>query len=317
MNMYTQEDQYLRTLDYIMKFGAVKEDRTGVGTRSMFAQSMRFNLERGFPLFTTKRVYWKGVVEELLWFISGQTNIKPLVDKGVSIWTDWPLQKYNKSCTQDGMDTMSREEFEERIRKDSVFATYYGELGPVYGKQWRSWEVGDGTRKETVDQLQQVIDTLRTNPDDRRMIVSAWNVGEVPEMLLPPCHCMFQFYSNVRRTGNGEQRYLSCHIYQRSCDMFLGVPFNIASYALLTCMVAHITGHKPLMLVWTGGDCHVYRNHFGEVELQLSRQPRIAPTLELHEINEEPIREIDDFGVDNIVLHGYNPWPSIKAPVAV
>ena len=262
--------QYLDLLRHIRENGVMKEDRTGTGTQSVFGYQMRFNLEEGFPLLTTKKVHLKSIIYELLWFISGDTNIKYLKDHGVTIWDEW--------------------------------ADEDGNLGPVYGHQWRSWPAPDG---RTIDQLSQVIDTIKRNPDSRRLLVSAWNPGEVDSMALPPCHCLFQFYVAEGR--------LSCQLYQRSADVFLGVPFNIASYALLTMMIAQECGLRPGEFVHTTGDTHIYRNHFDQVALQLSREPRKLPVMKLN----PDVKSVFDFKYEDFTLEGYDPWPAIKAPVAV
>ncbi len=262
--------QYLDLLRYIRSNGTLKGDRTGVGTQSVFGYQMRFNLEDGFPLLTTKKVHLRSIIHELLWFIAGDTNIKYLHDNKVSIWDEW--------------------------------ADENGDLGPVYGHQWRSWPTPDGGH---IDQLRNVVESLKTNPDSRRHIVSAWNVAEVEQMALPPCHTLFQFY-----VADGR---LSCQLYQRSADTFLGVPFNIASYALLTMMMAQVCGYRPGDFVHTFGDVHIYRNHFDQVEEQLSRTPRPLPQMR---INPE-VKDIFSFKYEDFTLEGYDPWPAIKAPVAV
>ena len=259
--------QYLDLLQDIMDNGVDKLDRTGVGTRSAFGRQMRFDLSKGFPLVTTKKVHLKSIIHELLWFIKGSTNIKYLQDNGVRIWNEW--------------------------------ADENGDLGPVYGSQWRNWN-GEG-----IDQLAEVIDKLKHNPNDRRMIVSAWNVGKIAEMRLPPCHMMFQFYV----AGNK----LSCMLYQRSCDMFLGVPFNIASYALLTMMIAQVCGLEPGEFIHTLGDTHIYHNHFEQVREQLSRQPLPLPVMKLN----PAVKNIDDFTYDDFTLEGYESYGKLAAPVAV
>ncbi len=262
--------QYLDLLEHVMEHGVEKSDRTGTGTRSVFGYQMRFNLEAGFPLLTTKKLHTKSIIHELLWFLKGETNIKYLKENGVSIWDDW--------------------------------ADAEGELGPVYGSQWRSWKTTDG---RTIDQITNVIHQIKKNPDSRRLIVSAWNVGEIDRMKLPPCHAFFQFY-----VANGK---LSCQLYQRSADIFLGVPFNIASYALLTMMVAQVCNLKPGEFVHTLGDAHIYSNHFEQVHLQLSRAPKILPTMKLN----PAVKNIFDFRFEDFILENYDPHPHIKGTVAV
>jgi len=261
---------YHQLLEQIIQTGVSKEDRTGTGTLSIFGPQLRFDLNEGFPLLTTKKVHFKSVVYELLWFITGSTNIQYLQENGVSIWDEW--------------------------------ADAEGELGPVYGKQWRRWQKPDGS---TVDQLAEVVDQLRRNPDSRRLLVSAWNVADIPSMALPPCHAFFQFYVADNK--------LSCQLYQRSADVFLGVPFNIASYALLTHMVAQVCGLGVGEFVHTMGDAHLYSNHLEQAKLQLSREPRPLPRLVL----DPAVKNLDDFVYEHIQLVGYDPHPGIKAPVAV
>ncbi|MEA5139435.1 thymidylate synthase [Arcicella rigui] len=262
--------QYHTLLKHILENGTQKTDRTGTGTTSIFGYQMRFNLQEGFPLVTTKKVHLKSIIHELLWFINGDTNIKYLKDNGVGIWDEW--------------------------------ADENGDLGPVYGKQWRSWTTPDG---KVIDQLKEVIDTLKKSPDSRRIIVSAWNVGELSEMALMPCHALFQFYVADNK--------LSCQLYQRSADVFLGVPFNIASYALLTMMIAQVCDLEVGDFIWTGGDTHIYSNHYEQVATQLAREPRPLPTMK---INPE-VKSIFDFKYEDFTLENYNPYPGIKAPVAV
>ena len=262
--------QYLDLLRHIRAHGVMKEDRTGTGTQSVFGYQMRFDLSEGFPLLTTKKVHLKSIIYELLWFIAGDTNVKYLQDHGVTIWDEW--------------------------------ADADGNLGPVYGHQWRSWPAPDG---RVIDQLSMVIDTIKRNPDSRRMLVTAWNPAEVDQMALPPCHCLFQFY-----VADGK---LSCQLYQRSADVFLGVPFNIASYALLTMMIAQMCGLQPGEFVHTTGDTHIYRNHFEQVATQLSREPRPLPRMRLN----PDVKSLFDFKYEDFTLEGYDPWPAIKAPVAV
>lgn len=261
---------YLDLLRHILEKGSPKKDRTGTGTISTFGYQMRFDLSEGFPLVTTKKVHTKSVVYELLWFLKGDTNVKYLQDNGVSIWNEW--------------------------------ADAQGNLGPVYGKQWRSWETADG---RVIDQLAQAVETLRTNPDSRRIIVSAWNPGDIERMALPPCHCFYQFYASDGK--------LSCQLYQRSADAFLGVPFNIASYALLTAMMAQAAGLAPGDFVHTFGDLHIYTNHLEQVKLQLSRQPRPLPQLRLN----PDVKDLFGFKYEDILIENYDPHPPIKAPVAV
>lgn len=263
-------NQYETLLEHCYKTGVDKSDRTGVGTRSVFGYQMRFNLAEGFPLVTTKKLHIRSIVHELLWFLSGSSNIKYLHDNGVSIWDEW--------------------------------ADENGDLGPVYGVQWRSWPAPDGRK---IDQISNLIEGIKKNPDSRRHLVVAWNPADVDKMALPPCHCLFQFY-----VANGK---LSCQLYQRSCDIFLGVPFNIASYSLLTHMVAQQCDLEVGDFVWTGGDCHIYKNHFEQVELQLSRTPRAYPKLV---ISRKP-SSIFDYKFEDFVIEGYDPWPHIKAPIAV
>jgi thymidylate synthase len=262
--------QYLDLMERVLADGAEKRDRTGTGTLSVFGHQMRFDLLEGFPLVTTKKLFVKAIVHELLWFLRGETNVKYLNDHGVTIWDEW--------------------------------ADAQGELGPVYGRQWRSWPAPDGG---AIDQIAGVVEAIRRNPDSRRLIVSAWNPAEVERMALPPCHCLFQFY-----VARGK---LSCQLYQRSGDVFLGVPFNIASYALLTLMVAQVTGHEPGEFVHTFGDAHLYLNHLEQARLQLSRPPRALPRLRLN----PAVTDLAAFRFEDFALEGYEPHPHIKAAVAV
>ena len=267
--------QYLKLLQHILDTGTDKADRTGTGTRSVFGYQMRFDLSQGFPLVTTKKTHLKSIIYELLWFLKGDTNIKYLNDNNVKIWDEW--------------------------------ADGNGDLGPVYGKQWRSWE---GTNGEEVDQIKDVIHQLKNNPDSRRMIVSAWNVADLPKMKLMPCHCLFQFYTAVQENG---RRKLSCQLYQRSADIFLGVPFNIASYALLTMMIAQVCDMDYGDFVHSFGDVHLYKNHFDQADLQLTRSPFPLPEMK---INTE-VKDILDFKFEDFELMNYESHPGIKAPVAV
>ena len=262
--------QYLDLMRHVLEHGDAKSDRTGTGTLSVFGWQMRFNLEDGFPLLTTKKLHTRSIIHELLWFLRGDTNIRYLKENGVSIWDEW--------------------------------ADASGELGPVYGKQWRRWETPDG---RSIDQIARLVDGLKNNPDSRRHIVSAWNPGEIDGMALPPCHALFQFY-----VANGR---LSCQLYQRSADIFLGVPFNIASYALLTMMVAQVCGYRAGDFVWTGGDCHLYSNHLDQAREQLTRETRPLPTMKIN----PQVKDLPAFRFEDFKLEGYEPHPHIKAPVAV
>ena len=262
--------QYLDLLQHILDHGAAKDDRTGTGTLSVFGYQMRFDLAAGFPLLTTKKLHLKSIIHELIWFLNGDTNVRYLQDHGVRIWNEW--------------------------------ADEHGDLGPVYGRQWRAWPAPDG---RAVDQIGELLDLIRHKPDSRRMIVSAWNVAAIPRMALPPCHCLFQFY-----VADGR---LSCQLYQRSADIFLGVPFNIASYALFTMMVAHVTGLAPGEFVHTFGDAHLYRNHLDQAREQLRREPGALPTMTLS----SAVRSLFEFRYEDFTLEGYEPHPHIPAPVAV
>lgn len=262
--------QYQTLLKHILETGTQKTDRTGTGTTSVFGYQMRFNLNDGFPMVTTKKVHLKSIIHELLWFINGDTNIKYLTDNGVKIWDEW--------------------------------ADENGDLGPVYGKQWRSWTTPNG---KVIDQLREVIETLKKSPDSRRIIVSAWNVGELSEMALMPCHALFQFYVADNK--------LSCQLYQRSADVFLGVPFNIASYALLTMMIAQVCDLELGDFIWTGGDTHIYSNHYEQVQTQLAREPKALPTMKIN----PDVKDIFSFKYEDFELLNYEPYPGIKAPVAV
>lgn len=261
---------YLELMQHILDHGEHKEDRTGTGTLSVFGHQMRFNLAEGFPLVTTKKCHLRSIIHELLWFLNGDTNIAYLKENGVSIWDEW--------------------------------ADENGSLGPVYGKQWRSWETADG---RVIDQISQALETIKTNPDSRRIIISAWNVGELDKMALSPCHALFQFY-----VANGK---LSCQLYQRSCDVFLGLPFNIASYALLTMMMAQQADLEPGDFVWSGGDVHLYSNHLEQARLQLSREPRALPVMRLARRPDS----LFDYVYEDFILEDYQPHPHIKAPVAI
>ncbi|MRX70904.1 thymidylate synthase [Bacillus lacus] len=262
--------EYLTLCSHVLETGTVKEDRTGTGTISTFGYQMRFNLEDGFPLVTTKKVHLKSIIHELLWFLAGDTNIKYLQDNGVKIWNEW--------------------------------ADENGDLGPIYSHQWRSWAAADGS---SIDQIADVVQQIKENPNSRRLIVNAWNVGDLPDMALPPCHCFFQFY-----VSDGK---LSCQLYQRSADVFLGVPFNIASYALLTMMIAQVTGLKPGEFIHTFGDVHIYKNHIEQVKLQLQRDPKQLPKMKIN----SDVSSIFDFKFEDFVLEGYESHPAIKGAVSV
>ncbi|UVD81524.1 thymidylate synthase [Mycoplasma iguanae] len=285
--------QYLDLLSYVMENGKKRQNRTGIDTISIFGYQMHFDLAEGFPLLTTKKVHWKSIVHELLWFIKGDTNIKYLVDNNVNIWNEWPYASYKQSSDFQGE---TQKEFIEKIRQDTVFAKKYGNLGPVYGKQWRDFE--------GVDQLKNLIAEIKQNPNSRRLIVSAWNPKEVNQMMLPPCHSLFQFYV--------EDGKLSCQLYQRSGDIFLGIPFNIASYSLLIYLIAHETNLKPGKFVHTIGDAHIYVNHLNQVKEQLQRNTKSLPAIHLNKN-----KSIFDFQFEDIILEGYDPHPLIKGEVAV
>lgn len=286
--------QYLDLCKSVLENGIKKEDRTGTGTISYFGRQMRFNLNEGFPLLTTKRVHLKSIIHELLWFISGDTNIKYLVDNDVRIWNDWPFAAYQKSEEYQG-ETI--EEFAAKVKESDEFAAKWGKLGPVYGKQWRNFS--------GVDQLEDLINQIKTNPTSRRLIISAWNPGEIHEMALPPCHCFMQFYVNDGK--------LSCQLYQRSADIFLGVPFNIASYSLFTMMIAQVTGLGLGDFVHTIGDAHIYLNHLEQIDKQLKREPRALPKM----IINPNVKSIYDFKFEDFELVDYNPHKGIKGKVAV
>lgn len=313
------EKEYLDLAKRILNEGTERQDRTGTGTKSVFGHQMRFDLQKGFPLLTTKRVYFKLIKSELLWFLKGDTNIRFLLENNNHIWDEWAFEKYIKSedyngpdMTDFGLRSQEDEEFKEeyskqmaafrkKVLEDDEFSEQYGSLGNVYGAQWRAWQKKDGG---FIDQIQNVIESIKTNPDSRRHIVSAWNPEEIPTMALPPCHTLFQFYV--------EGNKLSCQLYQRSGDVFLGVPFNIASYALLTHLVAQETGLEVGDFVHTLGDAHLYLNHMDQINEQLSREPRAFPSIKLNKD-----KSIFDFGMDDIEIIDYHPHKSIKAPIAV
>ncbi|EAE1291974.1 TPA: thymidylate synthase [Listeria monocytogenes] len=312
--------QYLDLEKYVLENGTQKGDRTGTGTISTFGYQMRFDLQEGFPIMTTKRVPFKLVVSELLWFLHGDTNIRYLLQHNNNIWNEWAFERFVKSDDYKGEDMTDfglraerdpafkevyqaeMDKFKTRILEDEAFANKYGELGNIYGKQWREWKTSQG---ETIDQLADLIEMIKTNPNSRRLIVSAWNPEDIPNMALPPCHSLFQFY-----VADGK---LSCQLYQRSADIFLGVPFNIASYALLTHLIAREVGLEVGEFIHTMGDAHLYNNHIEQVKEQLSRTPHKLPKLVL---SNKPAT-IFDFDVADISLDGYNPDPAIKAPISV
>ncbi len=285
---------YLDLCRHVMEHGTFKMDRTKTGTKSVFGYQMRFDLNEGFPLLTTKKVHLKSIIHELLWFISGDTNIKYLVENGVRIWNDWPYEIYKKSKDYQGE---SMDEYVEKIKNDAEFASKYGDLGPVYGAQWRNFN--------GVDQIKYILDELKNNPNSRRMILSAWNPSEIHSMALPPCHTLIQFYVADNK--------LSLQLYQRSADIFLGVPFNITSYALLLMMVAQVTGYELGEFVHTLGDAHIYQNHFDQINLQLSRQPKQPPKMVIN----PNVKSLFDFKFEDFELKDYHPHPGIKGKVAV
>ena len=305
------EYQYLNLLKDIIKNGQRKNvHNVSVSTRNVFGRQIRFDLSKGFPLLTTKKVFFRGILHELLWFIRGDSNIKYLVDSGVHIWDEWGYKKYLEKIAKKKQKPLSVEEYLEKIKTDAKFAKIYGELGPVYGSQWRKWKTSDG---RVVDQLQWAIAGLKKKPERRHYIVSAWNPEFIYEMAaskeeaqaLPPCHTFFQFY-----VVNGR---MSCQLYQRSADMFLGVPFNIASYALLTLMVAHVAGFKPGEFVHTFGDVHIYENHMSQVREQLKRRPHQLPVIKLN----PKVKDMDDFKFEDVELLNYDPHPQIKGEVSI
>jgi thymidylate synthase len=304
------EYQYLDLLSDIMANGVEKKEfNTGIALKSVFGRMMRFDLSQGFPLLTTKRVFWKGIIHELVWFLRGDTNVRYLAENGVHIWDDWAYREYAKAAKAGDVPELSIEAFGQKIAEDEAFAQQWGELGPVYGRQWRRWPARDGRE---IDQLKWAIMKLKKYPDRKHVVVSAWNPEYIYEMAapgttmaIPPCHTMFQF--NVQ----GER--LSCMLFQRSGDMFLGVPFNIASYALLTMVVAQVCGYQPGEFVHTLGDAHIYSNHYEQVALQTQRQPRPLPTMTINPAK----TDIDDFVYEDFELSGYDPHPSIRGEITV
>jgi len=307
--------QYLDLLQDILDHGIDHDDRTGVGTRSVFGRQLRYDLSKGFPLVTTKKVFMRSIIHELIWFLSGSTNIKYLVDNDVHIWDEWPFQGYLKTNELEEKFPMyseewtaKKKEFIEKMKTDESFAKEWGDLGPVYGKQWTAWEGSDGTKINQIEQIQKMI---KNNPNSRRIIVSGWNVADLQSNIKskiaapPPCHTIFHFH-----VLDGK---LSCQLYQRSADVFLGVPFNIASYSLLTMMMAQTTGLKAGDFVHTFGDVHIYKNHFDQVKLQLSRQPKELPIMKIN----SKIKDIFGFKFEDFTLENYDPHPRIKALIAV
>lgn len=303
--------QYLDLLQHVREKGVSKTDRTGTGTRSVFGYRMRFDLSLGFPLLTTKKMATRAIIHELLWFLNGDSNLRYLAENDVHIWDEWPFKAYlirtGKPVPPVHSDEWNTQivEFIERIKNDEKFSREYGDLGPIYGYQWRSWPTPDGRH---IDQISEIVRQIQETPDSRRMIVSAWNVADINEMAksgLPPCHCLFQFF-----VADGK---LSCQLYQRSCDTFLGVPFNIASYSLLTMMMAQACNLLPGEFVWTGGDVHIYNNHMDQVALQLTRNPLPLPTMKLNPV----VKNIFDFTIEDFTLQNYQPYNAIKAPIAV
>ncbi|MFT4303371.1 MAG: thymidylate synthase [Candidatus Woesearchaeota archaeon] len=308
-------DQYLTLLKHILENGTDKKDRTGIGTRSIFGYQMRFDLSKGFPLLTTKKVFLKGIIHELLWFLRGDTNIQYLAQNGVKIWNEWAFQKYlEKTGLNETLERYSDEwnqklkDFVENIKTDDEFAKKWGDLGPIYGKQWTAWKNSKG---EEINQIQTAVDMIKNDPTSRRIMISGWNVGEIQSLIHnhnhapPSCHSLFQFM-----VVDGK---LHCQLYQRSADVFLGVPFNIASYALLTMMIAQVCNLQPGEFIHTFGDAHIYSNHMEQVKEQLTRTPKNLPTMKLN----PDVKNIFEFKYEDFILEDYNPDPAIKAPIAV
>ena len=318
--MQHPEYEYLNMCRYVLQNGNQKSDRTGTGTLSVFGYQMRFDLQKGFPLFTTKRIPFGLIASELLWFIKGDTNIRYLLQYNNNIWNEWAFKTWVESDEYNGPDMKNfglrseqdeefrqlyqaeMDAFKDRIVKDAAFAKKYGDLGPVYGKQWRAWETTQG---EAIDQLKDLIEQIKTNPDSRRLILSSWSPEFTPQMALPPCHTLFQFYVHDGK--------LSCQLYQRSGDIFLGIPFNIASYALLTHLIAHECGLEVGEFVHTIGDAHIYNNHIEQIKMQLIREPKSFPTIHINK-NKQSLFDIE---MEDLTIEGYDPHPAIKAPVAV
>lgn len=313
MSKNTSELQYLNLLHDVLNNGQFKDDRTKTGTKSVFGRQIRFDLSEGFPLLTTKKVFLRGIIHELLWFLKGESNIKYLVDNDVHIWDAWPFKYYAASSKYKGgkEKILTQEEFVQKIKDDNEFAKEWGELGPVYGVQWRHWKTSDGGEVDQIAQIVEQIKDVKANPNSpygRRLIVSAWNASDIEEMAkagLPPCHTMFQFYVLDGR--------LSCQLYQRSADLFLGVPFNIASYALLMMMIAQVCDLEPGEFVHTFGDAHIYSNHIDQVKEQLTRTPKAFPKMRIN----SDVKDIFGFTFEDFTLEGYDPYPAIKGQVAV
>ena len=293
------EHQYLTLLQDLLDHGDERVDRTGVGTRALFGREMRFDLSNGFPVFTTKRVYWKTAFKEMLWMLDGGSNIRELLEQGVRIWTDWPLQRYREATGE----RITQETFERRVLEDDAFAREWGDLGPVYGKQWRRWRANDGRE---IDQVQGVIDTIRNNPASRRILWDGWNVAELDQMALPPCHKQYSFF--VRSDGT-----LCGSVIQRSADSFLGLPWNVVNLALVTSLLAEQTGLRPGEIAWYGLDVHLYLNHVEQAAEQLARSPRPFPTLR---IKRRP-PTLFDYRIEDFEMVSYDPHPAISAPIAV
>jgi thymidylate synthase len=305
MNQSHPESQYLDMLKLILETGSDRVDRTSVGTKAIFGHTMRFDLAKGFPVFTTKRVFWKTAFKEMLWMLSGGSNIRELVKQNVHIWSDWPYKKFIDAQPEGSEDTLlSMSDFEQRVLDSEEFAKKWGDLGPVYGKQWRKWKTEDGTE---IDQVSEVIDMLKNNPTSRRILFDGWNVGELNQMALPPCHKHYQFFVDPNTNT------LSGAMVQRSADAFLGQPFNVANLAFLTTLLAEQTGHKVGEIVWFGMDVHIYMNHIEQVNEQLQRQPKSFPQL----IIKRKPDSLFDYTIDDFELEGYDPHPAISAPVAV
>lgn len=305
MNQSHPENQYLDMLKLILETGSERVDRTGVGTKAIFGHTMRFDLSKGFPIFTTKRVFWKTAFKEMLWMLSGGSNIRELVQQNVHIWSDWPYKKFIEAQPEGSDDkSISMKEFEQRVLESEEFAEKWGDLGPVYGKQWRKWRTEDGTE---IDQISEVIDLLKHNPTSRRILFDGWNVGELNQMALPPCHKHYQFFVDPNT------KTLSGAMVQRSADAFLGQPFNVANLAFLTSLLAQQTGYDVGEIVWFGMDVHIYMNHIEQVNEQLQRQPKPFPKL----IIKRKPDCLFDYSINDFDLEGYDPDPAISAPVAV